>query len=49
MSQTLYSVGHGNRTIEELLGLLKAAGVETLVDVRARPRSRHNTQFNDDA
>ncbi|MDH3310860.1 MAG: DUF488 domain-containing protein [Gammaproteobacteria bacterium] len=49
MSQTLYSVGHGNRTIEELLGLLKAAGVETLVDVRARPRSRHNPQFNDDA
>jgi uncharacterized protein (DUF488 family) len=49
MILTIYSVGHGNRTIEELLGLLKTAGVNTLVDVRAQPRSRHNPQFNDDA
>jgi uncharacterized protein (DUF488 family) len=49
VSQTLYSVGHGNRTIQGLFGLLKEAGVNTLVDVRALPRSRHNPQFNDDA
>lgn len=49
MILTFYSVGHGNRTIEELLGLLTTAGVNTLVDVRAQPRSRHNPQFNDDA
>ncbi|HEY5682359.1 MAG TPA: DUF488 domain-containing protein [Sulfuricaulis sp.] len=49
MSQTLYTVGHGNRTAEALLGLLKAVGVDTLVDVRAQPRSRHNPHFNDDA
>ncbi|MBI3778259.1 MAG: DUF488 domain-containing protein, partial [Gammaproteobacteria bacterium] len=29
--------------------LLKGAGVATLVDVRAQPRSRHNPQFNDDS
>jgi uncharacterized protein (DUF488 family) len=46
---TLYTVGHGNRKIEELVSLLKEAGVDTLVDVRAQPRSRHNPQFNDDA
>ena len=46
---TLYTIGHGNRKIEELISLLKKAGVDALVDVRAQPRSRHNPQFNDDA
>lgn len=46
---TLYTVGHGNRPLEELITLLKGAGVATLVDVRAQPRSRHNPQFNDDS
>lgn len=46
---TLYTVGHSNRRLEELMALLKEAGVDTLVDVRAQPRSQHNPQFNDDA
>ena len=49
MALTLYTVGHGNRKLEELVALLKEAGVDTLVDVRAQPRSRHNPQFNDDS
>lgn len=49
MTLTLYTIGHGNRQIGELIALLKEAGVDTLVDVRAQPRSRHNPQFNDDA
>jgi len=40
------TVGHSNRPIEEFLALLKAHGVELLVDVRTVPRSRHNPQFN---
>ncbi|MEW6331897.1 MAG: DUF488 domain-containing protein [Pseudomonadota bacterium] len=48
-TSTLYTVGHGTRRIEELIALLQEAGVDTLVDVRAQPRSRHNPQFNDDA
>ena len=40
------TVGHSNRPLEELLGMLKAHGVELLVDVRTVPRSRHNPQFN---
>ena len=49
MTLTLYTVGHGTCQIGELMALLKEAGVDTLVDVRAQPRSRHNPQFNDDA
>jgi len=45
---TLYSVGHSNRTIEELIALLGQAGIETLVDVRAQPRSMRHPQFNED-
>jgi len=46
---TLFTVGHSNRSIEELIGLLGEAGITTLVDVRAEPRSRRNPQFNEDA
>ena len=40
------TIGHSTRSLEELLGLLKAHGVEHLADVRTIPRSRHNPQFN---
>ena len=42
----LFTIGHSNRTIDELLGLLCQHGIEVLVDVRSHPYSRHNTQFN---
>ena len=44
----MLTVGHSNRPLEEFAGLLKAQGVELLVDVRTVPRSRHNPQFNRD-
>jgi len=44
----ILTIGHSTRTIEEFLGLMKAHGVETVVDVRTVPRSRHNPQFNRD-
>lgn len=43
---TVYTVGHSTRTTRELLELLRAHGVEQVVDVRTIPRSRHNPQFN---
>lgn len=43
---TLYTVGHSTRSAEELLALLRDAGIEVLVDVRSFPRSRTNPQFN---
>jgi uncharacterized protein (DUF488 family) len=42
-------VGHGTRPLEELVHVLAAAGVETLVDVRRYPGSRRNPQFSQDA
>jgi uncharacterized protein (DUF488 family) len=42
---TLYTVGHGARSAGELVALLREAGIETLVDVRAFPASKRNPQF----
>jgi len=42
----VFTIGHSNRSLEELVRMLRAHGVERLVDVRTVPRSRHNPQFN---
>ncbi|MFE8601770.1 DUF488 domain-containing protein [Archangium violaceum] len=44
----IYTVGHSTRPAEELLELLQAHGIQTLVDIRTVPRSRTNPQFNQD-
>lgn len=44
----IYSVGHSTRSAEELVELLQAHGIQTLVDIRTVPRSRTNPQFNRD-
>ena len=44
----LFTIGHSNRTLGDLLALLRENGVMQLVDVRTLPRSRHNPQFNSD-
>lgn len=41
----IWTIGHGNRPIEEFIALLTASGIECLVDVRAYPASRRNPQF----
>jgi uncharacterized protein (DUF488 family) len=43
---TVYTIGHSTRTTRELIELLRAHGVEQVVDVRIMPKSRHNPQFN---
>lgn len=45
MQATLYTVGHGNRSGEDFIALLEAAGIELLVDVRAHPASKRHPQF----
>jgi uncharacterized protein (DUF488 family) len=45
---TVFTIGHSTRPIETFIRLLKAHGVQRLVDVRTIPRSRHNPQFNRD-
>ncbi|MBI5546552.1 MAG: DUF488 family protein [Deltaproteobacteria bacterium] len=45
----VYTVGHSTRTLEELIALLRAFHISTLVDIRTIPRSRHNPQFGIDS
>ena len=42
------SIGHSNRGLEEFVGMLTAARIELLVDVRSFPMSRSNPVFNID-
>ncbi|MBS1841549.1 MAG: DUF488 domain-containing protein [Acidobacteria bacterium] len=46
MKPLILTVGHSTRGLKEFIELLRAHGVEQLVDVRTIPRSRHNPQFN---
>jgi uncharacterized protein (DUF488 family) len=43
----IFTVGHSTLPIERFIALLRAYGIERLVDIRTVPRSRHNPQFND--
>lgn len=45
----LFTLGHSNRSLPELIELLKQAGIETLVDIRAQPRSTRHPTFNEDS
>jgi len=40
MARPLFTIGYESKTVNELLGELKAAGVELLIDVRAVAASR---------
>ena len=42
---TLFTIGHGTRTTDELVAVLDEAGVELLVDVRRYPGSRRHPHF----
>src|SRR5258706_13045778 len=45
----IFTLGHSTLPIERFIALLRAYGIERLVDIRTVPRSRHNPQFNDAA
>src|SRR5690242_17612185 len=45
MRRTLFTIGHSNRSLKEFVELLRAHGIEQVVDVRSIPKSRHNPQF----
>ncbi len=46
---TIHTIGHSTRPIDEFIDLLRAHGVEQLVDIRTVPKSRHNPQFAQEA
>lgn len=43
---TLFTIGHSTRSLEELIRVLQAHGIKTLVDIRAFPMSRRLPHFN---
>ncbi len=43
---TLYTIGHSTRSIDDLIEVLQAHEIKTLVDIRAFPMSRRLPQFN---
>jgi uncharacterized protein (DUF488 family) len=46
---TLYTIGHSTRPLEELIGVLQAHSMQTLVDIRSFPMSRRLPHFNREA
>ena len=49
MALTVWTIGHSTRTIDELLAVLDAHGIEAIADVRRFPASRRLPQFQSDA
>ena len=45
----LYTIGHSTRSLDELIGALRAHEIQTVVDIRAFPMSRRLPQFNRDS
>lgn len=43
---TLYSIGHGNKKLEDFIKELKVFDIKYLLDVRSKPFSKWNPQFN---
>ncbi len=44
----LHTLGHSHRSLQELVALLRAAGIQTLVDVRSFPGSRRYPHFSEE-
>ena len=44
-SLPIHTIGHGNRSLDEFIGLLHQNGIDCLVDVRAFPGSRRHPHF----
>ena len=45
----MWTIGHSTRPLAEFVELLRAHGIDTLVDVRTVPRSRRHPHFTKDA
>jgi uncharacterized protein (DUF488 family) len=48
VNNQIHTIGHSNRSLEDLIRVLKHYGVQVLADVRRFPTSRHNPQFKKD-
>jgi uncharacterized protein (DUF488 family) len=43
---TIFSIGHGNKKIEDFIDELKSFKIEFLLDIRSKPFSKWNPQYN---
>jgi uncharacterized protein (DUF488 family) len=43
--QSIFTIGHSNRSLEEFLAVLAEAGVGSLVDIRRYPGSKRHPHF----
>ena len=43
---TIYTIGHSVHPIEEFIEILRSFGINTLADIRSKPGSRWQPQFN---
>jgi uncharacterized protein (DUF488 family) len=43
---SVFTIGHSTHPIEAFIEILRAHGIERLIDIRTIPRSRYNSQFN---
>lgn len=46
-SKVVYTIGHSTHPIDEFVEMLNRNHIQTLVDVRSIPGSRHNPQFGE--
>jgi len=46
MTKTLFTIGHSTHTVEYFIGLLKEHSITAICDVRSKPYSHYNPQFN---
>lgn len=47
--ETLWTVGHSTRTLEDFIALLREAGIACVADVRRHPGSRRHPHFSAEA
>jgi uncharacterized protein (DUF488 family) len=45
----IYTIGHGNRTLEEFISLLQRYKIAFVIDVRSQPHSHYTPHFSCDA
>ena len=44
--QTVFSIGHGNKTIEEFVAELHSYDIDFLIDIRSKPYSKFSQHFS---
>jgi uncharacterized protein (DUF488 family) len=49
MTEPIYTIGHSTHPIEKFIDLLRRQAIDVVCDVRSRPYSRANPQFNQEA